>query len=175
MRLPFLLLTSLFGLLLAAAPAAAADGCGFTASGKWGVLTGTTFVVAGDATAKSCNGVTLSLGGEKGIVGARPEDIMTAQGAASFTANLTFVARSFVAEDERIATQAGHMPWQVVPKLDDITNSETQLALRRSDGLADTVFFRVAHGELCFFQVRAVEGANYDTLIEKGDLLDPNL
>ena len=176
MRLPFILFLSLFGTLLAAAPAAAQDQCGYTVSGKWGILSGTAFVVAGDASAKSCRGITLSLGGEQGIVGARPEDIMTAQGAASFSSNLTFIARSFVAEDEQIATQPGQMPWQVFPDLEKVTTSQTQLALRRSDGLADTVFFRVAHGELCFFQVRAVEGANYDELIdENADLLDANL
>ena len=178
MRMPFYLILSLIGALLAAAPAAAEDQCGYTVSGKWGILDGTTFFVAGDASAKSCRGITLSLGGEQGIVGARPEDIMTAQGAASFSSNLTFVARSFIAEDEHIATKPGEMPWQVesFPNLEKITTSQTQLALRRSDGLADTVFFRVAHGELCFFQVRAVEGADYDTLIsENADLLDANL
>ncbi len=174
MRLPVVLVLSLTGMVLTAAPAMAAQ-CGFSASGKWGILNGTTFIVAGDATAKSCNGITLSLGGEKGIVGARPEDIMTAKGAASFATNLTFVVRSFVPEDERIATQAGKMPWQVVPELDKVTASQTQLALRRSDGLADTVFFRVAHGELCFFQVRAVDGPSYNDLLKKGDLLSENL
>jgi hypothetical protein len=175
MRLPIILVLSLTGLALTAAPAMAAGKCGFSASGKWGLLTGRTFVVAGDATAKSCNGITLTLGGEQGIVGARPEDIMTAKGAASFATNLTFVTRSFIPEDERIATQAGKMPWQSFPELDKVTAAQTQLALRRSDGLADTVFFRVAHGELCFFQVRAVEGSSYNDLLEKGDLLSADL
>ncbi len=175
MRLPYALVLSLLGVALAVVPAAAAEKCGFSASGKWGILTGTTFVVAGDATAKSCKGITLTLGGEQGIVGARPEDIMTAQGAASFDASLTFIVRSFVPEDERIATKAGQMPWQIFPELEKVTASQTQMALRMSDGLADTVFFRVAHGELCFFQVRAVEGKSFNDLLEAGDLLSADL
>lgn len=176
MRLPLVFVTSLIGMAFAVAPAVAVDKCGYTVSGKWGLLYGQSFVLAGDATAKSCHGITLTLEGEKGIVGARPEDIMTAQGAASFAALLTYVARSFVPENEYSATPAGKMPWQFFPEPDSVTASQTQLALRRSDGLADTVFFRVAHGELAFFQVRAVDGANYDSLIETGgDLLNADL
>ena len=177
MRTPLIIAMSLIGALMIAAPAAAQSTCGYTASGKWGLLTGTTFVVAGDATAKSCRGITLSLEGEKGIIGARPEDIMTAQGAASFSSQLTFVARSFVAEDERIAMPAGEMPWQLVPDLESVTASQAQLALRRSDGLADTVFFRVATGQLAFIQVRAVDGTSYNDMMEadQQDMLDPDL
>lgn len=175
MRLSLYVITSVVGAFLAVTPALAAETCGYTVSGKWGLLYGKSFVLAGAATAKSCNGITLTLEGDKGIVGARPEDIMTAQGAASFAASMTFVARSFVPEDEHIATPAGKMPWQFFPEPEQVTASQTQLALRQSDGLADTVFFRVSHGELAFFQVRAVEGANYDKLLEKGDLLSANL
>ena len=175
MRKPLVFIASLIGLALLAMPAAAATKCGFSASGKWGLLTGTTFVVAGDATAKSCKGITLSLEGPMGIIGAKPEDIMTAQGAASFAASLTFIARAFVPEDERIATPAGKMPWQFLPDLKTITASQTQIALRRSDGLADTILFRLAAGQLAFLQVRAVDGSNYNDLLEKGDLLNPDL
>lgn len=175
MRTPYFLAVSLIASLSFVASAQAQDKCGYSASGKWGLLTGTTFIVAGDATAKSCRGVTLSLEGERGIIGARPEDIMTAQGAASFTSQLTFVARSFVPEDERIALPAGQIPWQIVPDLESVTASTAQLALRKSDGLADTVFFRVATGQLAFIQVRAVDGASYDDLLPNGDLLNPDL
>ncbi len=175
MRRLFVLALTTIGFLVLAGPAAAEDSCGYTIEGRWGLLYGSSFVLAGDASAKSCHGITLTLKGEKGIVGARPEDIMTAQGAASFATSLDYIARSFIPEDEYVATPAGQMPWQVFPAPDKVTASETQLALRKSDGLADTVFFRVAHGELCFLQVRSVTGKSYDDLLAGGDLLNADL
>jgi hypothetical protein len=176
MRLPLVLLSSLIGLALFAGPSLAAEKCGFTVSGRWGIENNNTFVLSpGSAKAKSCHGVVLTLTGPKGTSGARPEDIMSAKGAASFTSALIFVARSFVAEDERIATPPGKMPWQIIPDPAKVTASETQLGLRKSDGLADTIFFRAANGYLYFFQVRAVEGASYDDLLAKGDLLNADL
>ena len=175
MRRLFLFALTAIGMLVIAGPAAAQEDCGYTIKGRWGLLYGSSFVLAGDASAKACNGITLTLEGEKGIVGARPEDIMTAQGAASFATSLNYVARSFISEDEFIATKAGQMPWQLIPTPDTVTASETQLGLRASDGLADTIFFRVAHGELCFLQVRSVTGHSYDDLLENGDLLDAKL
>ncbi|MBU1174093.1 MAG: hypothetical protein KKH72_01735 [Alphaproteobacteria bacterium] len=174
MRAPLFFVLGLIAMTVMAAPAMA-QSCGYTASGKWGLLNGTTFIVAGDATAKSCRGITLSLEGPMGIIGAKPDDIMTAQGAASFASNLTFVARSFVPQDERTTTPAAQMPWQFVPDLEKVTPSQTQLAMRRADGLADTVFFRLAAGQLAFLQVRAVDGKDYNMLLEGGDLLDPDL
>lgn len=175
MRRLFLFALTVFGTIVFAGPAAAQEDCGYTIKGRWGLLYGSSFVLAGEASATACNGITLTLQGEKGIVGARPEDIMTAQGAASFATSLNYVARSFIPEDAFIATKAGQMPWQVFPTPDKVTASETQLGLRSSDGLADTVFFRVAHGELCFLQIREVTGNSYDELLAGDNLLDPNL
>lgn len=175
MRSLLILLMTALGLFVFAGPAAAEDKCGYALTGKWGLLYGNSFVLAGDASVKSCKGMTLTLEGDKGIVGARPEDIMTAQGAASFETSIGFLARSFVPEDADIATGAGKMPWQIFPTPDQVTASETQLAIRMSDGLADTVFFRVSHGELCFLQVRAVTGNSYNDLLEGGDLLSADL
>lgn len=177
MRTPLILVMSLISALLFAAPAAAQQSCGFSVSGKWGLLTGTTFVVAGDATAKSCRGITLSLEGPMGIIGAKPDDIMTAQGAASFASQINFIARSFVPADDRKISTEGKMPWQIVPDLETVTPAQTQLALRASDGLADTIFFRLAAGQLAFIQVRAVEGMSYDEMMaeDEQDMLNPDL
>ncbi len=175
MRRLFLLALTVVGMIVIAGPATAADDCGYSIKGRWGLLYGSSFVLAGDASATACKGITLTLKGEKGIVGARPEDIMTAQGAASFATSLNYVARSFIPEDPYIATKAGQMPWQVFPTPDKVTASETQLGLRTSDGLADTIFFRVAHGELCFLQISEVKGNSYNDLLASGDLLNPDL
>lgn len=167
---------TVIGLAAFAGPAMAADNCGYTISGRWGFLDAKAgeFRDQGSATAQSCNGIKMSLEGLKGG-DFRPESIMSAQGAASFASNLNFIARSFVPEDDRIATKAGQMPWQIFPMPKDVTASETQLALRSSDGLADTLFFRITTGDLCFIIVRAVKGASYDDLLAGGDLLNPNL
>ena len=176
MRMLIGLATAVTGFMLATLPSAAAEKCGFTLTGDWGFLDAKTnaFQDQGSASAKSCNGIQMTLSGLKGD-NIRPEAIMTAQGAASFATNLNFIARGFVPTDDRTSMAAGRIPWQLVPPLDSVTASETQLALRASDGLADTVFFRVSTGDLCFLIVRSVTGASYDELLANGDLLNPNL
>ena len=176
MRRLIVLVLAVFGFAAAIAPAAAEDQCGFTITGVWGFLDAKNgiFRDQGAATAKSCKGIRMTLEGLRGG-DFRPDSIMTAKGAASFATSLNYIARSFVPEDERIATPAGQMPWQVFPMPDQVTASETQLALRRSDGLANTVFFRISTGDLCFIMVRAVTGKSYDDLLPGGDLLNADL
>ena len=153
--------------------AQAADGteeaCGPVASGKWGFLTNpNTLVVAGEARAVFCRGISLSFLGPLGTMGVAPDAIMPKQGAASFVADLTFIATNFIPEDEQIATPSGEFPFRMIPDLSKVSDDQTEIALRKSDGLANTVFFKLSDGRIAFFMVKKVEGHSFGDLLPLG-------
>lgn len=143
--------------------------CGPVASWKWGVLSKQNIlVVAGAARAVFCRGISLSFDGPMGTIGVAPDAIMPSRAAASFIADLAFIATNFIPENEQIATPKGQFPFRVVPDLSNVTEGSTQIGIRRSDGQANTIFFKLSDGRIAFFVVRKVEGFSFGDLVPLG-------